>query len=225
MIRTIRAGRLWLLAGALAAVAMVAAAWFGAIGPQYAQASSQRADAAAQDQRAGALRSRIDELRRENANLTVRRAELADARAALPTDSGIPDLLRELQKLGDRTGVSISGLTVGVASETTAGTVKAYSLPLTMTATGTTATLHLFVDQLQHVQPRAVLINSANVVLSDPTGTSAGPAVLTVTCQVFVAPPAMKSGASAAPVAGTPTAPVAGTPAAPSAAPSAAAAG
>ena len=47
--------------------------------------------------------------------------------------------------------------------------------------------LDRFLDQLQRVQPRAVLIGSVSAV-TDPAGAPTGTATLTLTMQVYLAP-------------------------------------
>jgi Tfp pilus assembly protein PilO len=65
-----------------------------------------------------------------------------------------------------------------------------YALPLTAQVSGTTAHLSDFLDQLQRVQPRAVLITQLQMAPSVVTSgaNASGPVTLQLTMQVFVAP-------------------------------------
>jgi len=180
--------RLWTVGGALGAIALLAVGWFFFIGPQYAQASALEDDVAVTQDRVTALQRRLGELRQQNSDLARYNAELQRDRQALPTTSGLTDFLRELQTAGNNIGVGISGLTVGTPVPITAAGVPLHALPITMTATGKSARLNQFLNTLQRVQPRAVLINSANLSTEDKMGSLAGSVSLTLSIQVYVAP-------------------------------------
>ena len=65
-----------------------------------------------------------------------------------------------------------------------------YALPLTAQVSGTNAHLSDFLDQLQRVQPRAVLITQLQLAPSvvSSGANASGPVTLQLTMQVFVAP-------------------------------------
>jgi Tfp pilus assembly protein PilO len=157
-----RAG-LWALGGVLVAVLLVAFGWFLLISPQDSATSDLREQAAGAEHRVLVLQRRTNELRVQNEDLSRYKEQLAADRAALPTSSSTSDLLREVQLAGERTGVTVGGVTVGSATETAVGGSAMYVLPVSVTAQGNAEQLGRFLDQLQQVQPRAALITSATL--------------------------------------------------------------
>jgi Tfp pilus assembly protein PilO len=186
--RTGLANRLWMAGGVLGAVLLLAIGWAFFIGPQRSQTRSLQNDTVATDLRVSALRHKLVELRLQNEQLPQFRTQLARYRQALPVTSSLSDLLREMQVAGDSTGVAVSGFIVGASSEVTGVATPIYAVPVSLTATGTAAQLNRFLDQLQQIQPRALLISSANAVPADEGGSLAGPVTLTFAVQAFVAP-------------------------------------
>jgi Tfp pilus assembly protein PilO len=182
-----RTGRIWPIGGVLGAAALLAIGWFFFIGPQNDQTGRLQDQADAARLRLSSLQHRLAELRLQNGDLPRYRAQLALDRQALPQTSGLPDFLRELHAAADGRGVAVSGLVVGTAGTVAGSATPVYALPVTLTAVGTTATLNPFLDQLQRVQPRAVLVNTVNTV-TNTTAAQAGTVTLTLTMQVFVAP-------------------------------------
>jgi Tfp pilus assembly protein PilO len=179
--------RLWLIGGALGAVALLAVGWFFLINPQHERASSLREKAAAEELKVVSLRHRLAELKQQKNNLSEYEGQLARDRQALPKTSGLSDFLRELQAAGDHTGVSVSGVIVGAPNEASAGSGVVFALPISLNVSGTVAQLSSFLDQLQRVQPRAVLIMTANAASADQGGTLSGQVNLGLTLQAFVA--------------------------------------
>ena len=91
-------------------------------------------------------------------------------------------LLRQVQNAGDLTGVTVSGVSVGSATDVEAsGPLTVHLLPISLTASGAAAKINPFLDQLQKVQPRALLIGAMNVT------TTEGRIALTLTIQAFYA--------------------------------------
>jgi Tfp pilus assembly protein PilO len=185
--RAVRADRLWMIGGALGAVLLLAIGWFFLISPQRAQTSKLTDEAGTAQVQLTSLRHRLAELRQQNTRLPEYRAQLATDQQALPTTSGLSDFVRQLQLGGERTEVAISGVVVGALAQVPAGDQQVYALPLTLTATGSTAGLGDFLDQLQRVLPRAVLLDSTVAAPAEHAVTLAGPVTLTVGLQVFVA--------------------------------------
>jgi type IV pilus assembly protein PilO len=184
----VRTDRLWLVGGAITAVVLLVIAWFVFINPRNSENSGLREQGRAAEARVGQLAKRLAELRQQNAELPRYMAQLERDRQALPTSSGLSDFLRSLQAAGDAAGVSVGGLAVGTANQVAAAGTQIHALPLTVTASGRAGNLSQFVDQLQHVQPRAVLINSANMT-GDQAAKSGDTFNLMLSLQVFVAPP------------------------------------
>jgi hypothetical protein len=140
-------------------------------------------------------------MRVQNDQLPAYQAQLARYHQALPTGSDLADFLRELQTAGDGTGVSVTGFVVGAAAPVTAAGVQGYALPVTLTVAGRAGPLNRFLDQLQRVQPRAVLIGGATAVPAGEHGSLAGAITLTVSLRAFVAP--ASAGRAVPPAAGT----------------------
>jgi Tfp pilus assembly protein PilO len=186
--RGIPVDRLWLIGGAVGAVLLVVVAWFLVIGPQNAETNSLNDQAATAEVRLVSLKQRLAELQKQSADLPRYEAERAKDRQALPTTSAMSDFLRELQSIGDITGVVVSGLTVGNPASAPGVKGQIQALPVTVTATGPGGKVNEFLDQLQQVQPRAVLITSANVTATDPSGGFGGLVGVMLSLQVFVAP-------------------------------------
>lgn len=220
--------KLWLSGGALIALVMLLVGYFMFIGPQRSQTdevNAQQADANAQITR---LQHKIDTLQAQNKNLAQYQAAAQQAQLALPSTSGLPDLLRTLQAIGNSTLATVSALTVGAPADVTApaartaspapsagagsgatpepqpSALRVYSLPITAQIEGSPAQLGQFLTQLQAAQPRAVLISQ----LTQSTATTArgsGPSTATtlhLTMRAFVAPSSPAERAQLAAAAG-----------------------
>src|SRR5690349_5595156 len=96
--------RLWLTAGVVIAVVLLAIGWFLFIGPQLTKAHSLRDQASETQQQVTVLRRRLVELRQQNEDLPRYQAQLLADQQALPGTAASSDFLRVLQTLGDRTG-------------------------------------------------------------------------------------------------------------------------
>jgi Tfp pilus assembly protein PilO len=177
-----RPDRAWLVGGAVAAVALLAGAWFLLISPAYAEAASLRQQTVADQDGLPGLVRQLRELERQHADLPSYRQELERGLLALPADPDLSAFLREVQAAGDATGVSVSGVTVGMPAAVS-GDNKATSLQVSVSVDGTAAKLNAFLDQLQVTQPRAVLVTSVGLA-SPPKATTV---TMTMTMQVFVA--------------------------------------
>jgi Tfp pilus assembly protein PilO len=190
--------RIWMIGGAVAALILLAIAWFFLISPQYAQAASLNNQSAQAAVRLNVLRHKLVQLEQQNADLDKYQAQLAKDRQALPQASGIDDFLRELQAMGESTGVSVTGLAVGATTHVPAAGSEVYALPLTLNATGDITKVTEFVRQLQLERPRAVLVTSAGVVPTSQRPSITGPVNLTLNLRVYVAPPAAADANSSA---------------------------
>ena len=178
------ADRLWMFAGAAVIVALTVVGYFFVIGPKYAEADDVRGQAETIETQMVVLRKRIAELEKQKSSLAKYRAALKANQRALPSDPGLPDFLRQLQSSGDDVGVDVSGVTVSGA-EQVGGSADLWALPITLTATGDADELGDFLEELQSTQPRAVLVESANLTSSGDAGTS-----ISLSLKAFVAPPA-----------------------------------
>jgi Tfp pilus assembly protein PilO len=210
--------RLWLIAGGLVAFVMCLIGYFFFISPQRSSTSDVNGQVADAQQQNAVLQGRINGLNEQNKNLARYQAQLAEERLALPAASGIPDFLRTLQSLGSSTLTDVTALTVGqpaavasapaqptatsttgaastptAAPTPTANAITApavYTMAISATVAGSPTALDKFLDQLQNVQPRAVLITNVTEAAGSTSGAghTGGQTTLTLTMQAFVAP-------------------------------------
>lgn len=208
--------RLWLVGGAVAAFVMVLIGYFLLISPQRTETQNVKSQVADQQIQTAALQQRIDTLTAQSKDLPLYKSQLAALQLALPSSSGLPDLLRTLQALGNETLAQVSSLTVGPPTEVSAAagavapapaevtTSEAptssaetaapivptssgiYSLSITAQVEGSTSQLGEFLDQLQSVQPRAVLITAITLASGESHGAATS---MQLTMQAFVRPP------------------------------------
>jgi hypothetical protein len=224
-----QAERLWLLGGGLVALVMFLIGYFFFISPQRSETADVDSQIATTQSQNDVLQHRIDALREQNKNIAKFEADLAKARLALPAVSGVSDFLRTLQSLGNATLTNVTSLAVGTPTDVSvvagaapsaapgasstapAGGAAApatgstptslvYALPISATVTGSPAALEKFLDQLQTVQPRAVLITDINEGSAGPAAGSpnqaSGKTSLRLTMQAFVAPSSPSESAS-----------------------------
>ena len=203
--------KLWTLCGVAVVLLIAVVGWLMFISPandQISKAQSQNSDVQTHN---AVLQARLNQLADESKHLATYENSLAKAQAALPASDGLANFLRELQNLGSSTLVTVTQLAVNapVAAQSAAPTspsatpstaaagasttpmASAYSIPIVITATGTVPHLNQFLDQLQEVQPRAVLITQASLGTgpqSTVVGSTAAQTTLQLTMNAFVAP-------------------------------------
>jgi Tfp pilus assembly protein PilO len=185
------ADRVWLFAGALVILLMVAAAYLLLIRPKYTEASDVRVQVDDTQAQVVTLRRKNAELDKQLAQLPKYRAALATSRLALPKDSGVSDFLRQLQRDGDKVGVSVTGISVAAPVKSTVA-ADVWELPMTLNAEGDPAKLSLFLTQLQTAQARAVLVKSASFLDNSSSAASTDESLpsLSLAITAYVAPPA-----------------------------------
>jgi type IV pilus assembly protein PilO len=133
------------------------------------------------------LRKRIVKLEADQSKLGTLKDTLATRQDALPSDSGVPAFLRQLQASAAKVGVDVSGVTVGNPGQEKAVN-GVWSLPIQLTADGSAAELGDFLNQLQgESQKRAVLIETASLTAPGDAGDDQA---LSLSVKAFVAPPA-----------------------------------
>ena len=126
----------------------------------------------------------VPALRKQKGDLAQDKAQLAKDRQALPTTVGLADFLRDVQAASDVAGVSVGSMNVGVPSQAVGATT--YSVPISLVATGTVDKVGAFLDQIQLVQPRAALVDSADAAPNGVAGSLTGKVDLTLNLEVFV---------------------------------------
>ncbi|HVU93562.1 MAG TPA: hypothetical protein VHC23_15110 [Jatrophihabitans sp.] len=231
-----QAERLWLVGGGTVALLLTVIAYFFFISPQRSETADVRAQVADAKTENTVLQHKLAALREQNKSLARYQQDLAAARRALPSASGVSDFVRSLQVLGAQTQTDVASLSVGqpapvaAAAPAAAATASAasssaapgpaagsaprpsavYCLAFSAQVTGSPADLNRFLDQLQRVQPRAVLITA----ISETTGTTgsagtgggaahpSGATTLQLTMLAFVTPGATPGASPAAPGSG-----------------------
>lgn len=219
--------KLWLTIGGIAALLLLLIGWFFFIGPQRSKTSDVQSQISAAQLQYSTLQSRLAALRAQSSDIGKYKAELQAARQALPSTDGVPDFLRTLQALGNATMTEVSTVTVGapaavvpVAPTTAAPTDTSstpapsptdsataapttpssgiYSMPITAQVTGSVNALGKFLEQLQSVQPRAVLITQ----ITESAGSASGGkgTSLQLSMQAFVDPTGAAGIATPAPM-------------------------
>jgi hypothetical protein len=118
----------WLLGGGLVGSPLICVlAWLFAVGPELANAAAVADETTATTQQNSLLRVRIDQLRSDSARLPDLQRSLAAAQAALPGDSGMPDLIRQVTRQAAAAGVSVGSITAGAPTAVRARTGAAPS--------------------------------------------------------------------------------------------------
>jgi Tfp pilus assembly protein PilO len=178
-----RPERLWLLGGALTAIVLLAFGYYFVIAPRYQEAEDLRTLANDTTVEVAKLRSQIADLDNQNKRIEEYRTQLTADLAALPETDSVAALLREVQSAGELSGITVSGVSVGTATEVNAkGPLTVHALPISLTAAGPAAKVNPFLDQLQQAQPRALLVSSMNVA-----GAVGDRITMTLTVQAFYA--------------------------------------
>jgi len=214
-----QAERLWLIGGSIVAAALMLLGYVLLISPQRSSTDNVDAQLGSARTQNSALQSRLSALKAESANAAKYMTQLAAARAALPSSSGISDFVRSLQAIGNATGTSVTAVTVGSptavvaqppkpapgatspapapaapAASAAAAAATVYSMAITGQVSGSAKGLDAFLQQLQAVQPRAVLVTSITEAAAGAPGSAGGAKVapggttLSLVMQAFVAP-------------------------------------
>jgi Tfp pilus assembly protein PilO len=201
----LRPDRLWMFGALAGAVALSALAWFLLIGPQRTETTDVEDQTAQADGQVIVEQRKLARLTAEYAERDRYAAELAANRKALPTVAATGDLLRELQSAGDGAGVTVSSLSAGSPAELK-GAAGVASVTISVAAAGKLEKLQAFLDQVQRIQPRAMLVFNVSFEPNDSGGPITGTgAQLTLSAQVFVAmqqAPSASASASASTAAG-----------------------
>ena len=180
-----RVDRFWMVGGVLGAAVLLAITWLFLVTPQHTERDNLKESLNATERQLDQLQQRLGKLQQDKEKLPQYKAELAKAQKALPGTPALSDLLRELQDAGDATKVTVSGLNVGNVSPLTTTGGQVYTLALSLTASGAIDGLNGFLDQLQQVRPRALLISTVSL---SRTTTTSDTATLSLTLTAFVSP-------------------------------------
>jgi Tfp pilus assembly protein PilO len=160
------ADRLWTIGGVAIIVVLALISWFFLIKPKYAETDDVHRQAEDTQIQIRTLNKRIAELEKQKSKLSQYRSALKVSQLALPSTSGVPDLLRQLEKAGDDRGVKVAGFVVNGASAQK-DVPNVFALPINVIVDGSIDNLGKFLTYLQQSQPRAVLINSVALTTRD----------------------------------------------------------
>jgi len=104
------ASRLWTIGSILVIVVIVAGTWFVGISPQLASASAANDSRAAVEAQNEVHEATLLSLEKQFDDIEALRAELAEARKAVPADAGLPELFRQVHRTAAANGVTVSAL-------------------------------------------------------------------------------------------------------------------
>jgi Tfp pilus assembly protein PilO len=186
------ADRLWMIAGTAVIVLLAVVSWFLLINPEKTETADLKAQTETAHAQAIDIRKRIAALKKQKSDLAKLKSTLAGYQEALPSDSGVPAFLRQLQAAGTDLDVDVSGVTVSTPAELE-NLPGVWALPIQLTAEGSAENLGAFLEQLQGSdQKRAVLIESANLTTTQEDDSSADEKAemsVSLAVKAFVAPP------------------------------------
>lgn len=172
-----RTDRLWLLGGLIAIVLIVLAAYLLAIKPIYADKADKEGQVEDQNVVLVQLKHQLADLTAKARNQATYTAQLNAKRAALPESYDVPNYLRALQASESAVTFKVSAISDGVPTKVDESD-SILSVTITLTASGTQANLSRFLNRLQNVQSRAVLVRSVNL-------TSGADSQATITIEAF----------------------------------------
>lgn len=205
----------WTAGTALLCLALLAVSWLFLVSPRRAEAQQLRDENAAAQNQNDLLEVKIAQLRSQFVKLPESQAALADILAQMPSDAGMPRLVRDLDSMASRSGVELTSIAPGAAQTltTTAATPGAAAtaaadpaaagaagaaagatsgivqIPVTLVVSGDYFQSVAFLKQLQTQMPRAFLVTAVQMTGSSAdsaTGTSGGSSTGTSTGTVQV---------------------------------------
>ena len=182
---------------------IAAVGWFLVISPQLSSASSLRSQATAVDQQNSLLQAKVNKLKKANAGLSDLTASLQRALDALPFDSGLPALTRQLSAQARQHRVNLTSIGVGSINPivstptpvTTAGSTavtsaessgRLFSIPVTLVSTGSLRGQLAFLAAVQADGPRRALVTSTVLAPASGSATASLDASCTITTQLTV---------------------------------------
>jgi Tfp pilus assembly protein PilO len=117
--------RKWTLGAVLVAIAVLAAGWFLLISPQRSTVADLQAQTQAQENANSSLQTDIEVLKQQNKDLPEKQAELAELQTQIPAVPQLPTYIRELQDIGEKSGVAFTSVTPAAPTELGGGSGEA----------------------------------------------------------------------------------------------------
>lgn len=199
----------WFAATALVSLLLLAAGWFLLVSPRQAQASELRAEDASAQEENDLLELKIAELKAQSATLPEAEAELATIQRQMPGSAQMPQLVRDLNRIAEETGVNLAAVTPAEATalseesstsdsssdgstDTSAGSSTTASqvaqIPLTVVVEGDYFQVVAYLQKLQTQLSRAILVSGITTTEADSSKSSSdtGAISVTITGSAFV---------------------------------------
>jgi Tfp pilus assembly protein PilO len=159
-----RIDQIWLFGGLALTIMLVAGGWFMLIKPQYTAIDTVNTDTADTQTQLIKEQKKLAELKAELKKINQYKKTLLTNQQAIPHDNStnrIPEFLKQLQSLGAKYKVEVSGY--GATTEEKSKTTETVTqLPITLSIEGNSVDQILaLVKHLQTEQPRAILIETA----------------------------------------------------------------
>jgi Tfp pilus assembly protein PilO len=207
------ANRLWMLGGAVAAVALAVLAWFVGVSPQLQQAhaaADQKVSAQSQLQQ---TQLQLAQLKKDYAGIGQLQTRLATLQQSIPGTQKVTDFVRQLAAQAAAANVSVTSITIGeptayapAVGATPTPTPNATAapvtppltgdplvtaanfvlLPVSISATGGYADVMAFTDAVQNHGTRLFLVSQIDVAPDSAPGATSAPATLSGYIYVLV---------------------------------------
>lgn len=127
----------WIAATVVAALVLVAGAWFLAISPVMASAAEAREATQSQLDQNTIAKRKVDQLKAQFAKIDELRADLGTLQAQVPTSDQLAAYRREISALAQARQVTVLSFTVGTATEVASSTPPPAAPAATDTSTDT----------------------------------------------------------------------------------------
>jgi Tfp pilus assembly protein PilO len=191
--------------GGISLLAVAAASWVLAVGPQTSKLNETRAEVESARQQNEVLTQQLGQLRQQRTQLTATRQDARRLAEQFPPTADQPGLFREVTEAAVAAGIGPKGVTTlaptppviggtqnGVpAVPPTGGNGLLASQTVSVSVTGSYDQTQTLLENLEHM-PRAFLIDS--VSLSGGEGETGAVYTTTITGQMFVMPPVTDPG-------------------------------
>ncbi|MEU4624283.1 hypothetical protein AB0G04_30455 [Actinoplanes sp. NPDC023801] len=165
-----RIDQIWLFGGLALTIMLVAGGWFLLIKPQYTAIDTVHAETADTETQLIKEQKRLAELKAELKKINQYKKTLVTNQQAIPHDNStnrIPEFLKQLQSLGAKYKVEVSGYSA-TNEELAKSPSTVTQLPITLSIEGQSVERILnLVKHLQTEQPRALLIETAQLGQDD----------------------------------------------------------
>lgn len=218
--------RMWQVAGAAGAAAVLVLSWLLLIGPQREEAAAVELETASQRAATSQLRARVSLLKKQSEELPAQEAKLASIQQRIPERTEIPTLIRTLSGLASGASVSITALdparpapivveqatpvateapTEGEGAETDAGdgppaqpeTAQVQAVRVSINVCGDFSDVRTYMRELESMR-RVVSVTNLNVVRGTCEGSDTESLNAQITASAFTMSPSAATGGQGA---------------------------